>query len=677
MRRPDAPALLAAALAASLALAAGSAEARPLALEDVVSFRTISDLRVSPDGTAAVAVVRAADLERNRFQTDLFLVDLKGTAPARQLTFTKGADGHPRWSPDGTRIAFLSDRGGTMQVWDMPRLGGEAIPLTAHARPISDFDWAPDGRRLLVVAPDPPSAEEEKRAREHDDGYLLGQEWKNDRIWIAGVPPGTSATGRAPAGVLTPLTDGRRHVHEGAAWSPDGGRIAFVSTPTAEEDSAEEAMLQVVSVPTGEVADVRGGDRGTAPAWSPDGRWLAFIRPFDGRGISRADLFLWPAVPEVRAPGDDAAWDATAALDREAETLQWAPDGAAVDVVCTEGAVHSMARVEIPRAGRAGRSGGRPIASAPAVAWRPGHTLDLAQRAGASWVYVRGDRPAEVWRAFPPKEGRPLTAWNAAASGLDLPVVETARWRGPKGPIEGVLIRPRFLDASRRHPLILRPHGGPRLNTMLEFDPQAAWFASLGFLVLKPNFRGSTGYGDAFITGNVADWGDGPLGDVLSGADDLIARGMADESRLFWYGWSYSGYLANWAITHTDRLRAAVSGAGVADLRMQYILSDARRWRFDYFTGSPFTGNEAIYAKESPITYARDARVPTLFITGEKDERCPPPQSLMMHRALLDAGVESALLIYPREGHDFSEPRHILDRLRRAAEWFRGHDRAP
>jgi dipeptidyl aminopeptidase/acylaminoacyl peptidase len=664
-------------IAAVLALASGSAAARPMVLEDVVTFRTITDLRVSPDRAAAVAAVRHAELERNRFETHLFLIDLAGGAPARQLTFTRGADTHPRFSPDGKRIAFLSDRGGTMQVWGLPRQGGEAIPLTSHAKPIADFDWAPDGRRLLVIAGDPASPEEEKRKKEQDDGYLLGTEWKNDRIWIADVAGDTPATGLAPKGGLVPLTDGRRHVAEGAVWSPDGRRIAFVSTPTAEEDSSEEALLQVVTVSTGEIGDVRGGDRATAAAWSPDGRWLAFIRPFDGKGISRADLFLWPAVAQVRKSGDDVARDATAALDREAEALAWSPDGAAVDVFYSDGTVHAMARVEIAALGRTIEIGGRQAAGKPQVLWRPGHTVDLPQRAGAGWVYVRGDHPAEVWRAIPPKAGRPLTVLNAAATALDLPVVEAVRWQGPKWPIEGVLVRPRQVDASRRYPLILRPHGGPRSNTMLEFDPQAAYFASLGFLVLKPNFRGSTGYGDAFVKGNVSDWGDGPLQDVLGGADDLIARGMADGSRLFWYGWSYSGYLANWAITHTPRLRAAVSGAGVADLRMQYILSDARRWRFDYFTGSPFTGNEATYAKESPITYVRDARVPTLFITGEKDERCPPPQSLMMHRALLDAGVESALLIYPREGHDFSEPRHILDRLRRAADWFRGHDRAP
>jgi dipeptidyl aminopeptidase/acylaminoacyl peptidase len=504
-----------------------------MVLEDVVAFKTIADIRVSPDGRTAVIEVRAASLEENRFATDLFMVDLAGEAAVRPLTFSKGPDAHPRWSPDGRRIGFLSDRGGTTQVWALPRDGGEALPLTAHAQPIADFEWAPDGRRLLVLSADPPSAEAEKRTKEKDDGYLLGEEWRNDRLFVTEVPAGSptealQAAGAPPAaGGLRPLTDGRRHVREGAVWSPDGGRIAFISTPSAEEDSWEEGKAQVVTVATGEVTDVRGGDRATAPAWSPDGRWLAFIRPYDGQGISRADLFLWPAVPEVCRAGDDAAWDATAPLDREAEEIRWSADSAAVDVFYSEGAVHAMARVQIVGASKPieiGRAGAF-VKGPPRVVWAPGHTINLPQRAGLGWVYVRGDRPAEVWKAVPPKAGRPLTVLNEAAGRLDLPVIETVRWPGPVGPIEGVLVRPSVLPASRRYPLILRPHGGPRSHSTVDFDPQAAWFAARGYLVLKPNFRGSTGYGDAFTRANVADWGDGPLGDVLSGADDLIARG--------------------------------------------------------------------------------------------------------------------------------------------------------
>lgn len=229
---------------------------------------------------------------------------------------------------------------------------------------------------------------------------------------------------------------------------------------------------------------------------------------------------------------------------------------------------------------------------------------------------------------------------------------------------------------------------------MARFDPFNAWLAAGGYQILEPNFRGSTGYGDTFTKANEGDWGDGPLRDTMAGVEAMVARGVADPDRLFLYGWSYGGIMANWAATHSDRFQAIVSGAGVADLRMQYVLSDARRWRFDYFGGSPFAGYWPVYEKNSPVTYVggiavggavtpggrtaasgapRPARTPVLFIQGEADDRCPLPQALMMHRALLDAGHESELVIYPREGHGFREPRHLLDRARRIAAWLGSH----
>jgi dipeptidyl aminopeptidase/acylaminoacyl peptidase len=212
----------------------------------------------------------------------------------------------------------------------------------------------------------------------------------------------------------------------------------------------------------------------------------------------------------------------------------------------------------------------------------------------------------------------------------------------------------------------------------MEFGPHDAWLASLGYLVFEPNFRGSTGYGDQFAKGNGGDWGAGPFSDIMAGVDALVAAGRADPNRLFLYGWSYGGIMANWTATHTDRFRAIVSGAGVADLRMQYILSDARRWRFDYFGGSPFEPQYLpAYWANSPVTQVGKVKTPVLFLQGEQDRRCPMPQALMMHRAILDNGGDSTLVLYPREGHGFREPEHLLDRTRRIAAFFAAHGGPP
>jgi dipeptidyl aminopeptidase/acylaminoacyl peptidase len=668
--------------------AGAEARARSFALEDVVAFKTIDGIAVSPDAQTAVFTVWSADVEGKRFGADLFIVRLDGSEPARRLTYAAEDDTAAKWSPDGSLIGFLSERGVTRQVWALRAAGGEAEPLTSHAEPVVSFDWAPDGKRLLVVARPAESEEDARRRKAGDDGFILGRHWRNAGLFVADASAGAaagSASGAPPAGTLTPLGPIDGHVQAGAAWSPDGRLIAFITTPTPEVDAWEEAKIRIVEVSSGAVRDVPESARASSLSWSPDGRILASVRPFDGRGWSREDLFLWRAEgpPVAGGPvpsggpapaGRPASAGAlpvnrSGALDRDVEAVLWDPAGRDLDILISRGTAHEIARIDVLKAVR--RSG------PPRPAWKPGHSLGSPRRAGAGWVYVPGGRPDEIWYAAPRSVPRRLTRINEAADGIELPSIETLHYRGPAADIEGILVKPPGHDPTRRYPLVLRVHGGPRLHVNDAFDPQIAYLASRGFLVLRPNPRGSTGYGDAFAKANAADWGDGPFRDVMAGADDLIARGLADPGRLFLYGWSYGGYMANWAATHTDRLRAAASGAGVADLRMQYTLSDARRWRFDYFSGSPFADHAPIYEKESPVTHAHGARVPALFIHGENDVRCPLAQGLMMHRALQDRGVPTEMVVYPREGHEFAEPRHVMDRIRRVADWFERHDAPP
>jgi dipeptidyl aminopeptidase/acylaminoacyl peptidase len=524
------------------------------------------------------------------------------------------------------------------QLWTLPVAGGEAMKVTSHPESISAFDWSPDGKQIAFVAPPAKTDEEKRREREKDDGYVLGEQWRNHRVWL-----GTRQ-----------LTDGSTHVRS-LAWSPSGRSIAISVAPTAEADASEDAKTQILDIASGQAQDVPGGDLAGSLTWSPDGRRLAFARAFDGHGISREDVHVW----EAGSP--EPARNVSAAIDRDVEDLFWTLDGNAIDVRVSHGATPSLVRVHLSSV-------------ATEVLERFSHSIGVIRRAGATQVFTRTDRPAELY-VWEQGKARALTAINAAASQLQLPLAEPVRWKRPNGDVEGVLFKPFRYDAKRAYPLVVNPHGGPRGHSTLDFDPAAAYWTSLGYLVLKPNFRGSTGYGDKFTKGNVGDWGDGPYQDVMAGVDALISRGIVDADRLFMYGWSYGGIMANWAATHTDRFKAIVSGASVADGRLQYAISDSRRWRFDYFRGTPFDdANYPLYQRESPVTHAKHAKSPTLFIVGAEDKRCPIEQSLMMYRAFKDHGVMTDLLIYPREDHGFVEPRHIVDRAKRAAEWIRRFD---
>lgn len=614
---------------------------RAFAAADVVAFKSVTRMTVSPDARAAVVALRSASLEENRYDTDLWLLPLDGR-PVRQLTFGSGSESAAAWSPDGSRLAFIARRGESAEVHVLPLSGGEALPYAPARVFPSSLAWAPDGRRIAIVGPPEESEQDTKRRRERDDAFEVGGQWRNHRVWLASE--GTLAR---------TVTDGKRHVRL-VRWSPDGKQLALLTTPTPEADSTEDSRVELLDIESGRLREVPDSLQASNVLWSPDGSMLLIVRPYDGHGISREDAFVWPI-------GSPRALNLTRAIDRDVEQVFWRERGR-VEVRYSLGTVSAVSTLDVQT-------------TSIVDTWAPGIAISELEPAGAAWLFVGGDRPEEVQI----KDGdgvRTLTAWNAQlAASLQLPTVETVRWRTAAGPLEGVLVRPGQLEPARRYPLLVVPHGGPRAHSTAGFDAHAAFFVAQGYLVFKPNFRGSTGYGDLFARANVANWGEGPHRDVVSGIEALVLRGIVDPARMFIYGWSYGGYLANWAVTHGEQFRAAASGAGVADLRMQYALSDARRWRFDYFAGTPFTGvNMPAYDRDSPVTYARQAKTPTLFLHGQEDQRCPLAQGLMMYRALQDNGVETRILVYPREGHGFVEPRHIVDRVERIADWFRAHD---
>jgi dipeptidyl aminopeptidase/acylaminoacyl peptidase len=301
-------------------------------------------------------------------------------------------------------------------------------------------------------------------------------------------------------------------------------------------------------------------------------------------------------------------------------------------------------------------------------------------RTGATFAAL-SSTPADPWAptVVDAKTGRAtvLDLPGAPASGWPRGEVEVISWRSPEGDVvEGILTLPPGLAKGTRPPLWVFPHGGPDDVSQLGFFGWERFLAARGYAVLRPNYRGSTGYGHGFYAANRGRLGEIEFLDIEAGVDALVAAGRVDGDRLFYGSWSWGGYLTAWTIGHTQRYRAAVAGAAVVDVVTQYVLSDinhgvSAEWEF---RGSPWTAPER-FDGSNPMRHLSKARTPTLVLHGQADERVPFSQGQILHRALKDLGIEVEFLAYPREPHGFQEPAHAVHMLDAWADWFARHDR--
>jgi dipeptidyl aminopeptidase/acylaminoacyl peptidase len=452
------------------------------------------------------------------------------------------------------------------------------------------------------------------------------------------------------------------------SWSPDGRELALLASPTNDAEGQEyQSALYLADVASG--AWRRLAPRASAhaaPSFSPDGAWLAYLAPLGD--------FLERGVPHVvpRQGGESRAL----LVDYPGNVfdLAWHPRRQVLVAGLGEGTRHWLATVDLS---------GAVETRLEVRYWQKVWSMS-ADGDDVAFTSEEENRPPEVYRArFSAGAARtPVSRLNAPLAALELGAIEALRWRRADGAeVEGILIHPVHppgAAADAVAPLLVWLHGGPAYHWGLG-SQIAGWgqlFAAAGYRVLLPNFRGSSGYGMAWMRANVRDWGDGPLQDVLAGVDHLVAKGLADPRRLFVGGGSYGGYLTYWAITHDARFRAAVVRAGVSELGSQFALTDEPTFMLGYFGRSPYDDRD-VYHQQSPITHAAKARTPVLIVQGERDLRVPPPQSMLIYRALRHAGVEAQLVLYPREGHAIAEHDHQLDHMRRVLDWYRRWDERP
>jgi dipeptidyl aminopeptidase/acylaminoacyl peptidase len=645
-----------AALLAALLLQAppapATADERALSAEALWRLEEPDEVTFSPDGSLVAYTRRGQDLPGNRQIARVWVMSATGT-DARPITGDGDFASSPRWMPDGTGLAVLSTRplddgegaAAGRQIWIHLILDGDARAVTRAPAGVTEFAIAPDGARIAYVAMD-------GSGRSDRSGVVVGPP-PPSRLWVVEV-----AGGRTTA--LTPASIDAAS----PAWSPDNRTLAFVGRPTASANDRLLSDLYLIDVPGGaprRLTENEGPD--TGPAWSPDGRFLAYV------GHTRVQSSAVHNELSIVARTGGPPRSITGAFPYTVRQHRWLPGGRSLVFLTERGFESPLCRVDV-ETGRVSW-----LTSGPYVV----DDIDLDERGGRI-AFVRQDArsPGDVWIA--PLEGpgaRPLTRLNAWLSDHQLPSPEPIAWKSPDGrQVEGLLLRPQ--NGAGTPPLALEVHGGPNFRFRHGFYPLWQLLAASGIAVLGVNPRGSTGYSQEFLEANRRDWGGGDAADILSGVDAAVSRGLVDGERTAVMGVSYGGYMTAWLITKTTRFKAAVMGAGIANLVSYYGTTDVPR-QIDSHFGDPSPEREALLRERSPITHASRVRTPTLILHGDRDLRVPVGQGQEMHQWLRASNVPVQFVRYPRAGHpapglrSLREPADGFDWTRRTLDWLDEH----
>jgi dipeptidyl aminopeptidase/acylaminoacyl peptidase len=655
---------------------------RPLAVEDFAALQEIANPRISPEGEWAAFEVKTQDLEEDEAETRLWMVATAGGDPI-PLTRKGSSAGSARWSPDGRQLAFLSDRPGPdtkagrkkdkekSQVWVLDRRGGEARRLTDVEQGIEAFEWAPDSHRLVLVIRDRKPEWNQADTKESKTEEDVPAPWVIDRLQFKQDYRGYLDRRRTHLFVFDIAKGESRQVTFGdyddsePAWAPDGQSIAFVSNRTEEPDSNYNSDLWLVRPgdPAEEPKPTQltlnpGSD--TSPVWNPSGTLLAYETTTRPEIVDYAQTHL--AV--IPAAGGRARV-LTADLDRNATAPRFSPDGKELLFLLEDHGEVQLARVPV--------TGGdvTRLLTGPRVV----KAAEVDSTGTAVTLISDPHRPGELFASDPEDLAtlRPLTRLNEELlSGIDLAEVEKVAFRSPDGtPVEAFVYRPPAFEPGRRYPTILWLHGGPQAQHDHAFSFRGQLFASNGYLVVMPNPRGSTGYGQDFTLGIWADWGDHDTQDVLAAVDHVIEQGLADPHRLGVGGWSYGGILTNYVITSTDRFAGAVSGASGALWVANYGHDHYQRWYEGEF-GLPWETRE-LWERLSPYNKVEKITTPTLWIGGEKDWNVPILNSEQMYQAMKRLGRETRLVVYPGEHHGIKRPSYQKHMYEQFVAWIDEH----
>ena len=638
-----------------LAVPVAGQERRAMTTDDGLDMVQVGGAMISPDGSWVLFSKSELNWEENERETTWWRVSAEGGEPYRYIGDDGG--GNFQFSPDGRRLAFTRSVDDESQLFLLPTTGGEAVQLSEHETSIGSYAWSEDGSKIIFVATEPRTDEEEEAREAGYDAIFVdegpnGQQsgnWNN--LWLIEVESGAERR----------LTDTDHRIGSFSV-APNGDRILFTSRIENRRNQQNLSEIQLLEVETGTIRQLTDN---SAPegrlSWAPDGRSFAYTARTDGEWELLLDK-IW-----VMDPDGGGRRIVSGAFDGNIGNFVWAPDASEILFSGLHGTNNNLYRINL------GSDSVEQITSSAGSLAPSSFSRDRAKMA---YVFQDFDTPADIWVG--PTDGTgavQLTDVNPTITDeLVLGQGEVIRWESRDGTeIEGILVLPAEYQSGVL-PLLLHIHGGPAGVFRNSFSASNHVWAGLGYAQLFPNVRGSSGYDDDLLRGNLRDIGSGDYEDLMTGVDELISRGIADPDKLGLRGWSYGGILGGWTITQTDRFKGASVGAMVSDWTSEYgpgFNHDVRLW---YIGGTPWDNTDE-WRERSALTHVANVTTPTLVLHGINDRTDTEPQSMMFFQALKDQGKITRYIRFPREPHGFQEPRHQRTRDVEEIRWIQKYVR--
>lgn len=625
-----------------------------ISFEQYLSLRQVGGVAISPDGKQVVYSVNSTDWKDNTYDTELWLVR-EGEEPFQLTRTTKGSSTSADWSPDGRWIAFLADRGDKTQIFVIRAAGGEAQALTKEEEGVSNFDWSPDGKRLVILKNNAESKAEKSRKEKYGAWAFDDEEYQLSHLWI--VDFRTDSIPKA-----TRLTEGNFTV-SGFAWSPDGSKIAFTHQPNPliqSSGKADISWLDVASKKTTSLVKNPAGD--FFVAWSPDSKEILFNSSLSD---STSQYYKNNRLFRLAIAGGNAT-ELAKDFDENKSVQDWNPRGifftasqkaSATKLYRLDATTNKWAEF-LTQPEFIGGLSFSPDGRFLAITARSANSL--------SEVYTLNTNDLKATK---------LTQMSKQIENWNIPTSEVIRWKSQDGAeIEGVMHKPKNFDPKKKYPLLVMIHGGPTgIDTPSPVPggsvyPVMQW-CEKGAIVLRPNYRGSAGYGETFRALNVRNLGVGDMWDVMSGVDFLVKQGYVDDTRMGCMGWSQGGYISAFLTTNTTQFKAISVGAGISNWITYYVNTDIHPFTRQYLKATPWQDMD-IYLKTSPMTNINKARTPTLIQHGEFDRRVPIPNAYELLQGLQDNGVPAKLVVYKGFGHGITKPKERLAALWHNYQWF-------